>query len=151
RTEREKQLAAINADVKAMKGALGNTEDMVQAFAGPGATPQTRGKLLGEILIGLLIPAADRVQQASDRTEQLRRNSHVAFALAAYQRDHGKYPAKLADLTPKYLASVPGDLFTGKALVYRPSADGYLLYSFGVNGQDDQGRYYRDNPPGDDP
>jgi len=151
RAEREKQLAQVVKELKDVKAALGNTDDMVKAFAGPGASPQTRGKLMGDILISLMVPGVERVQQASDRAEQLQRNNRVAFALAAYQRDNGKYPAKLADLTPKYLASVPEDLFTGKALVYRPAADGYLLYSFGVNGQDDQGRYYRDDPPGDDP
>jgi hypothetical protein len=57
---------------------------------------------------------------------------------------------KLEALAPKYLAEVPGDLFSGKPLIYRPSEKGYLLYSVGVNGQDDQGRSYDDDPPGDD-
>ena len=35
--------------------------------------------------------------------------------------------------------------------IYRPSDNGYLLYSVGVNGKDDGGRTYDDNPPGDDP
>jgi len=91
-----------------------------------------------------------KVHQSSDRAEQVERNLHVAFALAAYQRDHGAYPAKLDELAPKYLASVPLDLFTGKALVYRPAADGYLLYSCGPDGRDDLGRTEDDNPSGDD-
>jgi hypothetical protein len=70
-----------------------------------------------------------------------------------HQRESGRYPKTLDALTPKYLEKVPQDLFTGKPLVYRPDAkgSGYLLYSFGPNGQDDQGRWYDDNPPGDDP
>ena len=54
-------------------------------------------------------------------------------------------------MAPKYLAAVPGDLFSGKALVYRPAAGGYLLYSVGVNGKDEDGHRYDDDPPGDDP
>jgi hypothetical protein len=46
---------------------------------------------------------------------------------------------------------VPTDLYSGKALIYRPSENGYLLYSVGVNGLDEQGRGRDDTPPGDDP
>src|SRR5262249_38152935 len=95
--------------------------------------------------------AARKVQGACDRAEQAQRNLHVAFALAAYHADHGRYPAKLDDLTPKYLAEVPGDLFSGKALVYRPEAKGYLFYSVGVNGKADGGGWYDADRPGDDP
>ena len=38
----------------------------------------------------------------------------------------------------------------GKALVYRPSEKGYLFYSVGVNGKDEEGRWFDDDPPGDD-
>ena len=58
--------------------------------------------------------------------------------------------AKLADLTPTYLNQVPKDLFTGNDLIYRPDANGFLLYSVGVNGRDDGGRSYTDQPEGDD-
>ena len=74
----------------------------------------------------------------------------VAFALAWYQRVHGSYPADLASLAPKYLAKVPLDRFSGKALLYRPAANGYLFYSVGPNGSDEQGRGPTENPAGDD-
>jgi hypothetical protein len=35
--------------------------------------------------------------------------------------------------------------------MYRPAEDGYLLYSVGVNGQDDESRWMDDEPRGDDP
>ena len=53
-------------------------------------------------------------------------------------------------LAPKYLKEIPGDIFSGKALIYRITEDGYLLYSVGVNGQDEGGRSFEDVPPGDD-
>ena len=39
----------------------------------------------------------------------------------------------------------------GKPLIYKPTAKGYLFYSVGQNGKDDGGRWYDDDPPGDDP
>jgi RNA polymerase sigma factor (sigma-70 family) len=91
------------------------------------------------------------MQRLADLHEQRQRNLQLAFALAAYRGEHKRYPDKLEDLAPKYLAEVPCDLFSGKALFYRPSKDRYLLYSVGVNGQDDGGRGSTDTPPGDDP
>src|SRR5262249_900936 len=108
------------------------------------------GKAVGNSLILLMIPATHKVQDACDRGEQQQRNLRLAVALAAYRAAPGRYPAKLDDLAPKYLAAVPDDLFSAKALIYRPDAKGFLLYSVGVNGQDDGGQTYGDDPPGDD-
>jgi hypothetical protein len=49
-------------------------------------------------------------------------------------------PKSLDALAPKYLAKIPDDYFTGKPLPYRPNENGYLLYSFGMNGKDDGGQ-----------
>jgi hypothetical protein len=149
RRAREKQLAKLNQELSALKGKAGR-EILAQALLMVGPTPQTIGKAIGEVLIGLLVPAFDKLPQWNDRAEQTQRNLHVAFALAAYKQEHGRYPAKLEALGPKYLAQIPGDLFSGKPLIYRPTEKGYLLYSVGVNGKDEQGRSDEDDPPGDD-
>jgi hypothetical protein len=109
-----------------------------------------RGEMIGNILIALLLPAFDKVQGAADRCEQGQRNLHVAFALVAYQRDHGAYPRRLEKLAPKYLGRIPDDLFSGKPLIYRLEGKGFLLYSVGPNGADDEGRGVEDEPRGDD-
>jgi hypothetical protein len=72
----------------------------------------------------------------------------LAFALKAYHKERGRYPAALAELKPKYLSEIPKDLFTDKELVYKPqeNGQGYLLYSLGPNGRDDGGENYDDNP-----
>ncbi len=105
---------------------------------------------IGHGQIGLMVPAGQKIREAVDRCEQQHRNLHLAFALAAYHADHKKYPAALADLASKYIEQVPTDLFSGKPLVYKPSDAGYLLYSVGVNGTDDGGKTFGDDPPGDD-
>jgi hypothetical protein len=138
RPARERELRKFADDLKALK----------EKATDPGN--DLTGENIGNVVIALMMPAFTKVQAADDRTEQRSRNLHIAFALAAYRRDAGRYPANLDELAPKYLAAVPADLFSGKPLVYRPTGDGYILYSVGTNGQDDGGRSYDDDPPADD-
>jgi type II secretory pathway pseudopilin PulG len=114
------------------------------------ASKSSRGEHIGNILIGLLLPSMSKVMDANDRTEQTQANLQVALALAAYRADTGRYPGKLEELIPNYIAVIPGDLFSGKPLIYRPKEAGYLLYSVGINGIDEDGRWTDDEPKGDD-
>lgn len=111
---------------------------------------QKRGEMIGNILLGLTTPAMRRVVEATDRSQQVHRNLRLAVALVAYRSEKGRYPAMLDDLAPEYLSTVPDDLFTGQPLIYRVEENGYLLYSVGVNGEDEEGRSYYDEPQGDD-
>jgi hypothetical protein len=150
RAARVRLLNAIETDVKALKKKLVDSGKLNQALLDDKLAPAVRGKALGDILICLLLPAVPKVHTAADRSGQIHDNLRLAFALARYQRDHGRFPRKLETLAPKYLTKIPSDIFSGKALVYVPSAGGYLLYSVGANGKDDGGRGYDDEPPGDD-
>ncbi len=105
---------------------------------------------LGERLVVMFIPTVSKVSEAADRQEVQFRTEVLAFALAAHFADKKSYPVKLADLVPKYAAAIPGDLYSGKELIYKSSAAGYELYSVGPNGTDDGGHMLQDNPPGDD-
>jgi hypothetical protein len=145
RAARESQLDQLRKELDQLVDAAARAK-----AANKGAAAKATGERIAEIHVSLFIPSVRKVQQAADRTEQIHRNLHVAFALAAYHSDHGRYPKTLDKLAPKYLKQVPLDLFSDKALIYRPRADGYLLYSVGVNGRDEQGRSYEDDPPGDD-
>jgi hypothetical protein len=151
RAAREKEIDKLDADTlaqakKAEDGA--NFAKLLLAKDGPDKVVAER---LGNALLSLLTPAVRKVLTAYERAEQTERNLHVAFAMAAYNADHGRYPSKLDDLAPDYLTAIPGDLFSGKALIYKPNEKGYLFYSVGPNGKDDGGRWYDDDPPGDDP
>jgi hypothetical protein len=151
RAGREKELDKIEEELKALQKANAGLGNIGQLLQDKDKTAKAVGKAIGDVLIGLLIPAVRKVQGAFDRAEQTQRNLHLAFALAAFRLDTGRYPAKLEELAPKYLAAVPGDVFSGGALVYRPMDKGYLLYSVGANGKDEEGRWYDDDPRGDDP
>jgi hypothetical protein len=150
RPSRQKQLAQIDQELRTLKAKLGDVTNLRKLLLDGKQSVAARNQLVGDALCVMLIPAVSRVQQASDRIEQVQRNLQLAFALAVYHREHGRYPEKLDALAPRYLAQVPQDLFSGRPLIYRPAAKGYLFYSVGVNGVDDQGRGYDDDPPGDD-
>jgi hypothetical protein len=96
------------------------------------------------------VPTLLNTQERYDHAEQVDRNIRIAFAMAAYHYDTGRYPAKLEDLAPKYLPELQDDLFSGRPLIYKPIEKGYLFYSVGANGEDDDGRSREDNPAGDD-
>jgi len=63
-------------------------------------------------------------------------------ALLRYLKDNGRYPTKLSDLSPQYLASAPADPFGGKMLRYCTTDGGKscILYSVGPDLRDDHGR-----------
>jgi hypothetical protein len=74
----------------------------------------------------------------------------IHTALGAHFADEKKYPEKLTGLVPKYLKQHPDDSFSGKAMVYRRTDNGYPLYSVGPNGKEDGGSLLTDEPRGDD-
>ncbi len=153
RAAREKEFDAIGKDLKELvkkNRDFAELQKLIKNGAGDKEIGKQIGKEIGDVLIALLVPAIRKVQDSSDRAQQVVRNLHVAFALAAYHKDNGRYSAKLSDLAPKYLSAVPNDLFAGKSLIYKPGEKGYLFYSVGVNGKDDGGNWYDDETPGDD-
>lgn len=151
RVEREKLIDRFEAELKMLKTDADLEQLLPRLLQGKEPIDKALSKKISDVLIGLLLPAVHKVQSASERSEQIQRNLHLAFALAAYHRDNKRYPGKLDDLAPKYLAAIPNDIFAGKALKYRPAENAYLLYSIGANGKDEEGRWYDDDPPGDDP
>jgi hypothetical protein len=77
---------------------------------------------------------------AQDRAAMELELIKVALVLDQYHTDHGAYPASLVELTPKYVSTIPRDIFSEADLHYRRNGHGYLLYSVGPNGKDDGGR-----------
>jgi RNA polymerase sigma factor (sigma-70 family) len=150
RPAREKELQRIDEELQALRKGAGSPGDVIEIIRGGKAPAEEVSRRLGDALPGAVLLPIRRVLRVADRAEQARRNLHVAFALAAYHAERGRYPEKLDALAPGCLEEVPDDLFSGRALLYRPSAQGYLLHSVGVNGLDEQGRGPDDTPPGDD-
>jgi hypothetical protein len=149
RGAREKKFNQLKEELQTLRSKVAEAGELDKGRLAK-ASAEARGKFVGDVMITFMVAAVSKVQHAADRVEQEQANRQLAFALAAYQRDHGRYPKKLDALAPRYLAKIPADLFSGKAVIYRPSEKGYLLYSVGINGKDEEGRSYEDDPPGDD-
>ena len=113
------------------------------------APAKAKGQVVGDILGSLLMPAADGMAVGADRAAQL----STTPWLPSRWRPIGSITVvtpTASTPSPTHLKAVPRDLFTGNALIYRPAANGYLLYSVGPNGKDDGGRGPEDQPQGDD-
>ena len=74
----------------------------------------------------------------------------ASLALESHRTMHGTYPATLEDIDPSLIDTAPRDPFTdGQPLRYRRDGDGYVLYSIGPNGEDNDGQAMMrpDGPP----
>jgi hypothetical protein len=66
--------------------------------------------------------------------------SRAAVAIERYRRDHDdEIPSDLNELSPRYLAKVPIDPFSGAALGYKRDRSAYIIYSVGPDQKDDGG------------
>jgi hypothetical protein len=139
RSERRDEFLRLNVEIKKLipTGSWSRAGFWLGLTAG---TPATRGERIGDVVAALVLPTLPSTDQIESRSVQQMRNVNVALALAAFRADEGRYPDKLAELVPKHLAEVPDDLFADAPPVYRRAEGGYLLYSIGPDGVDDQGR-----------
>jgi len=68
------------------------------------------------------------------------RRMHTVVAIERYRLSKGELPNKLDELVPAYPAAVPTDPFDGvEPLRYKKLTKGYVVYSVGMDGQDDGG------------
>ena len=92
----------------------------------------------GPILI--FFPSASAVNRTLHTQEGYRDGVLTGIALELYRREHGDWPGVLEDLVPGHLPGVPVDRLTGEPVKYRVGEDGPLVYSVGVDGDDDGGQ-----------
>ena len=96
--------------------------------------PSARG-----LMVNILLPALGRVYEANARTITQTGMARTALALLRYRHDHDTLPGTLAELAPAYIEAVPTDAFSGKDIGYIPRDQGFVLYSFGHDRDDDGG------------
>ena len=63
----------------------------------------------------------------------------TAIALKRYKLKHGRYPDRLEELLPQFLARDPIDYMDGGKLRYRRADNDFTLWSVGSDGKDDGG------------
>ena len=63
----------------------------------------------------------------------------ASLGIERFRLANGTLPDSLGDLTPTFLNSVPTDPFNGQPLRYKKMAKGYVVYSVGEDGVDNDG------------
>jgi len=118
-----------------------------------GISSATLTEMASDVITGLLIFSGQSLNDAQTRDLQTQQNLVTAFALVEWKLRRGSYPPSLDQLvTGKLLKMVPLDHFSGNPVRYiRNGNDGFFIYSIGPNGTDEGGRWYEDDPAGDDP
>ena len=109
-----------------------------------------RSRAFGHILCSIYDAALFQTSASYDRAVTRLQLTVIAVALERYRKAHGRFPAKLAGLQPRFLKKIPADLYLEKPFRYKPKKNGYLLYSVGENSKDDGGKTFGSEPAGDD-
>jgi hypothetical protein len=94
---------------------------------------------MADQVLGALFPGLDSATSAEHQANIRLAIARLAAALAVYRVAHGEYPNNLSQIVPDIVPELPIDLFSSKSFRYKPTSDGYLLYSVGENGIDDGG------------
>lgn len=111
-------------------------------------TKRARGKQLGKAIIGQLLPACDSIWSAERRCNSCLNLLRLTIEIEIFKRKNGGLPESLNQLVPDQLAEIPPDPYARKPQYgYRKNDADYRVYSFGINGADEDGR----NPFFDDP
>lgn len=92
--------------------------------------------------IEIIAPAISRTTEIDFRSKAEVQALITTLAALQFYNEKSRYPATLSQLvTEGYLKELPNDPFSNKPLVYRPTQQGFILYSFGADLDDDGGRY----------
>ncbi len=147
RTQRKEALHKVDEELKQIAK---KSQDMTSlGLSILGNQRKAVSEQIGQVFVALLLPTLSACATVENRGNMQFELTKLAFTLAAYRADHGGYPAKLADLVPKYVAEVPKDIFNDAELHYRLEDNGYVLYSVGVNAKDDGAKSYGEGKEGE--
>lgn len=92
------------------------------------------------------IPNFTRAWETAALNQTKVNEARVACALERFRLARGGYPQRLGDLAPDFIDALPHDVIGGGPLIYKRTANGFLLYSVGWNGTDDGGKIaWQDN------
>ncbi len=108
-----------------------------------------RSRRTAKLLLAVLAPSFFVSSSLQDKARMKGEVERLAFALAAYHAERGKYPRAIEELAPEYLKDIPNDLFVEKPLKYKLAGKGYRLYSVGPDMKDDGGQSDREKDQDD--
>lgn len=96
---------------------------------------------IGEMMISMLMPALSKAALVTDQARAEADAARLHAALERHRLAAGRWPSSLDELAPHMLPSPPLDPYTGDPLRYVLTDAGPLIYSVGVDREDDGGRH----------
>jgi hypothetical protein len=91
-------------------------------------------------LVLRLFPAVQAMERAVVQADGRTDGAMIGLALELYRRETGAWPKTLDELAPRWIPALPVDRINGGPLGYRIVDDRSLVYSLGVDSDDDGGR-----------
>ncbi len=73
------------------------------------------------------------------RTHALLRCAITGIAAERFRLEHDRFPDSLEELVPTYIDAIPNDPFTRKPVQLAKTDIGIVIYSFGIDEEDDRG------------
>ena len=89
----------------------------------------------------LLTPATTAASNASSRSQAELGATAILIAAERHRRKTGKWPAAIKEIDPSILPGPPVDPFTGNSFRMEYHNGQFVVYSVGLNGQDEHGEY----------
>ena len=105
-----------------------------------GAT-QPKGKIgpFLRVLDDTFVPRYSRVVESEVKLHARLRVARAALAVEEWRLRHGTWPDSLQQLVPGIIEAFPQDAFSGEPIRYRKTANGIVVYSVGMDGEDNGG------------
>jgi hypothetical protein len=91
------------------------------------------------LFINILFPAYDHLRNRVAMHNGEREGVLIGLALENYRREKGKLPDSLVELAPRWVPVAPIDRINGQPLKYKIVEERPIVYSVGVDGDDDGG------------
>ena len=92
---------------------------------------ETEARWDGGVVLNLFAWAASSFDQAATQADATRQTARLGVAAYLYREKNGHFPAKLSDLAPKFILSLPADPFDGKPMKFKRTPHGIVIYSVG--------------------
>jgi hypothetical protein len=91
------------------------------------------------MIVAIYLPGLNIYVQIMVRANAQHSVADIALAMCRYHVKNGKYPEKLDELAPGFIAFVPLDPFDGKPMRLKQTEKEMIIYSIGPDGIDDGG------------
>ena len=134
--EQDEALAKMEKEIQQMTSEIRGTSAVVKAMLGG---PEYRGKMMGKIFVGMLLPALNAASTAEKRAKVMDDLSYIILSASAHRAEKGEYPESIDRFSRSVVKKLPIDRYARDDYRYRRQENGFIVYSIGPNRKDDDG------------